>query len=505
MKRNLIFKLFFYVLGVVITLTAVPIIINALGVKEFGLISLLNSLLAYLSVATMALTSSLGRNLIFSYKDSLLESSKELSTVVFSMLILGLTLIPFFLYFSKSILILVGIEIYYIEDASLIFKFMCGLFIINAISNSIGATFFLKNRLDFLSITGFINQVSTHLFFLLFLFFTSFGLLSYSYAMGLTSLILFIFTYVMYVKTSSEVEIKVSYFSLIKIKENFGMSFWLIVNQVGVLALFQFGVIILQIYEGLDAVAYLAISLVIANQIRAIANLLSSLLEPTLIKHVANNNMNLANSLFEKAVLIISLCTGMVCGIYIGSVEYILKFWLGSYDPIINVISIISVIYLPLTLGFSCSWPLLMAHNKIKIGAIITLISGAIFISTSVILFEYTNMGIYSVLLSTVIVMVLKNNVLMPMLMKSLDMKIKKGLVNASCGFIYMCITIAITKGVFSLLTTINILSVLISISLSVIITTFLLLLAISIHTTVPISEVYKQPKVSLLAMINRV
>lgn len=489
----------------VITISAVPIIIGQLGVKEFGLISLLNSLLAYLSVATIALTSSLGRNLIFSYKNSVLESSKELSTVVFSMWILGVILLPFLFYFSKSILILIGIEASYIHDASKILKFMCVLFVINAVSNSIGATFFLKNRLDLLSVTGFITQVSTHLFFLLFLFFTSFGLLSYSYAMASTSLVLVLFTYIMYVKTSPEIVIKMSRFSVIKLKENFGVSIWLIINQVGVLVLFQFGILIVQIYEGLDTVAYLAISLVIANQIRAIANLISSLIEPTLIKHVADKNINVANILFDKAVFIISLGSGLVCGVYIGAAEYILQFWLGNYDPIIINISIFSVIYLPLILGFSCSWPILMAHNKIKLGAIITLITGAVFIAVSLVLFEYSNMGIYSILTSTVTVMILKNNILTPILMKSLGLKVKKALANASYGLIYMCITVVITKGIFSLLTTINILSTLLSISISAIIAVFLLLLAVGLHTGIPIREIYKRPKGSVIAMINRV
>lgn len=505
MKRNLIFKLLFYILGMVITIAAVPIIIGQLGVEEFGLISLLNSLLAYLSVVTIALTSSLGRNLIFSYKNSVLESSKELSTVVFSVLVLGCILLPFFFYFSKSLLVIIGVEPSYIREASFIIKVMSALFIINAISNSIGATFFLKNRLDLLSVTGFISQVSTHLIFLLFLLFTSMGLVSYSYAMALTSFILFVFTYVMYLKGFSEIAIKVSNFSIAKVKDNFALSFWLIINQVGVLILFQFSVLIIQLYEGLNTVAYFAISLVIANQIRAIANLISSLIEPNLIKHVANKNIAESNNLFEKAVFVISLLSGVLCGVYIGAAEEILQLWLGKYDPIIKNISIFSVSYLPLILGFSCSWPILIAHNKMKQGAIITFISAGIFITLSIVLFEFSALGVYSVLLATLIVMILKNNILTPILLKGLGMKVGRALINASYGLIYMCITVIVTKVIFSPLANIGIVGVLIGGVLSTVVALLLLLLVVGLYTDVSMSEIYKQPKLSILAMINRV
>ena len=486
-------------------MSVVPVIINKLSVSEFGLISLLNSLLSYLAVATIAITSSLGRNLIFSREKGEDESSKELSTVIVAIIVLGVLLLPILYIYSKDILMLMGIDSLYLKESTKILKMMFFLFFINAVSNSIGATFFLNNRLDILSLSGFITQVSTHLFFLILLIFSSIGLMSYVVAMTLTTSILFLYTYFMYKKCSPEIKIKIEHFSISKIKNTLGMSLWLIINQVGVLVIFQFGILIVNQYEGLESVGYLSVSLIIATQIRAISTLLSSLLEPTLIKSVAENDIDKSNKIFKKTVLIISMIVGLICGIYIGSANYVLTLWLGSYDPIITKISIMSIIYLPLILGFSSAWPLLMAHNKIKLGSVITLITGFIHILMSVMLFEFSSFGIYSVLLSTIIIMVLKNNVLTPLLLRGLGINVTKALIYGLCGLIYMIVTASITKVMFSFIDKIDLFNVLFCLTTSFILASIFPMVLLILNSTIPISKICKAPKQSFLAIFKEI
>ncbi|MEZ8732910.1 hypothetical protein AB6D70_20280 [Vibrio splendidus] len=486
-------------------MSVVPVIINKLSVSEFGLISLLNSLLSYLAVATIAITSSLGRNLIFSREKGEGESSKELSTVIVAIVVLGALLLPILYIYSKDILMLMGIDSLYLDESTKILKTMFFLFFINAVSNAIGATFFFKNRLDILSVSSFITQVSTHFFFLILLIFSSIGLMSYIIAMTLTTSILFFYTYIMYKKHSPEINVKIKLFSLSKVKSTLGMSSWLIINQVGVLIIFQCGILIVNQYEGLESVGYLAVGLIIATQIRVTSTLISSLFEPTLMKCVAENDIIKSNRIFKKIVLVISMIVGFICGIYIGSADYVLTLWLGSYDPMIKKISIFSIVYLPLILGFSSAWPLLMAHNKVKIGAVITLITGVLHVFISLILYNLLSIGVYSVLLSTIIVMVFKNNILTPLLLQSLGINVTKALIYGLCGLIYMIITAFITKAIFSLINEVDLFIVLFFLSASSLLALTFPVILLMLNSSIPISKFFKSPKQSILTIIKEI
>jgi O-antigen/teichoic acid export membrane protein len=220
---------------------------------------------------------------------------------------------------------------------------------------------------------------------------------------------------------------------------------------MGALLFLQTGLIIINANFSVFEAGLYSIALVISTQIRSIGFIASSLYQPKLITLISKNDLKAANEHLNRSILAISIIASLVTGLFIGSAEYVFKYWVDTESKSLVNISILLTIYLPFTLGMGPAWAFLMAHKKVKQLGCITLLLGAGNVLLALLLIEFTDLGVYSVVISSMTLLLFQNLIVVPLILKRhqvLIFQIYKGyLVTGS----YLLVTIFITHTIFHL------------------------------------------------------
>lgn len=482
--KNAVFKLSSYIIITAITIISVPIIIDGIGLEAFGFIGVTNSIIAYVGIVTVSFTSCLSRNIIFSLKNS--EGSKaslELNSSLIGIMAISLLLVPIVIIISNDLLKWMDIPEEIFNSAVLLFQVTIISFTINSLSGVFGSCFIIKNRLDLQSISDFINKFSLNSIAILLILYYEPSLNSYTSAIIISSLLFFVFNFISFSKLIPGLKVNVRHFSLTTISNNMSTSIWLIINQIGALLYSHTGLIIINKFIGTKEAGIYSIILIISNQIRGLGYLMTSLFQPKLMNIIASNDNEKSNQYLLLSILSINIFVSIISGTYIGGCEWVINNWLNKIDTRVVELSIVSSVYLPFTICMSPCWTYLMSHLNVKRAGIVTLIFGIINVTISVLLVLYTSLEMYSVILSSMFLLVIQNIVIIPMMLRKYNVKIFDIYKILFTGAILLLYVILVTRLVFSYIDPRSLIMLLASLCNSFLIVILSLYLMISLKT----------------------
>ncbi|GGZ56809.1 oligosaccharide flippase family protein [Mesonia mobilis] len=382
----------------IIGLFITPYIISKLGDSEYGLYSLIGSLIAYFTLVDFGLGDTVIRFVAkFRVKKQIDEQAEFLGTVLklYSLITLVIIILGVILYFNLEVLFgkaLSSAEINKGKLMFILFLFNLGISLPGNIFLGIANAYeqFIYTR-GVLIIKYLIRSLA--IFVSLNYFESALALVTIDTVIN----ILYLLINFLYGRNYLKVTFKFTSFNIAQVKGIFGFSIWMFI--LGLVSQFQWkgGQVIVGMRGGSEMVAIYAIGILLGTYYGSFSSAVSSLFLPKATKMVVNleSNENLTTVFVKIGRLTCVVLLLILGGFYLFGKDFIVLWLDEGYLPAYRIAMLIMVAYtIPLTQTFATS--VLEAKNKIHYKSITYLI--VIPMGTLLGYFFYPMFGIYGVI-----------------------------------------------------------------------------------------------------------
>lgn len=413
--RNTSSNLINLISSIVIGIILLPYLVSNIGLTAYGLIPLSMVIIEYMGLINQSLSMSVNRYLSLAIqKNDLKEANKIYSTAMILILSLVSIQIIIFTYPLLNIEKLIDIGEIKVIDVVWLFYLVFLSYLLSLVTSIFNVTLYAKNRLDHIQISNFIRVVGRA--FLIFFFFKYYdtSLFFVGLATLIPTLLSLLYSYFTYRKLTPEFKFKLSAFDKNKIKSLLNLGGWLIVNQVGFLLLSRIDILLVNKLIGANESGEYAIVVQLSNLIRTCLSVMSLVVGPYLFNLYSTGDLDkLKNSAFTFTKVITFITVIPISFIVINRSE-IVNIWLGQNFFYVENLVCILIIPLFLNIGVTPLFTINTILEKVKIPGMLSLIFGFSALTISYFMILYTDLGIYSVAISSIAALTIKNGFFTP-------------------------------------------------------------------------------------------
>lgn len=353
MLKNSIYNFIGYFVPIVVLVVFIPIIIQHLGVKQYGVYIFLNTTLTFLGLLELGAGTATNKHLIEYYSTG---QKDKLKNLLYSMnsayLIQGLCYI-----FTCLVLGFILQNFFFQGDGISYFK----LFTI------VGATGFVTTLFaNFLNTTVALQRYRLHVSIsTIFLIVSNTSMLVLAVlGYGLQTILIFQFfvstlsalTYYFFIRKIFPI-LKFKYrWSRQELKKNYGFGLKLALNNIANSSLVHFDKLIIPFFLGSSALTYYSVPAAVPNKISSLSKTFSSLLFPIVVDLNAQNNTEKIERIYIRSVRLLTILSVSISLPIILFADKILFYWLDqtfveqSFFVLIFLVltNLIMAIYTPL-------------------------------------------------------------------------------------------------------------------------------------------------------------
>lgn len=355
------------IITMLITLYSSRIVLQALGVYDFGLYNVVGGVVALLSFLRTSLTSSTQRFISFELGRNNIEQLKKVFSISVSthilisiiILIIAETLGLWFL--NTQIQIPEGRE----YAANWIYQFSVISLCVSAITVPYDADVISHERMTYYAIVTIFEAILKLLFAYLLFIFEYDKLILYG---GLMMLVNFIelFLYWAYCrKNFSETKYEFCYDKDL-FRKIFSFSGWTIIGQLSVVGANQGTSVLINIFHSVVANAAMGIAQQVNNALSSLTANFQTAFQPQLTKSYASNDYEYLNSLICKAAKISFFLLFLVSLPIMMNIDFVLELWLGSVPKYANDFCILFILASLFNAISAPLWISIYATGKIK-------------------------------------------------------------------------------------------------------------------------------------------
>ena len=424
---NMISVLVAFGLNMIINFFLSPYIIENVGVDAYGFVSLANNFVMYASILTIALNSMAGRFITVSiYKEDNEETNKYFSSVLIVNYVASIVLlipIIFLVIFLDKIL---NIPIGMITDTKFLFAFIFLNFLLNIINSTYSIATFAMNRLDLSSRRNIDSSIiKAILLFILFTFLSP--RISYiGIATCAMSLYLLIWNIRYTKKLLPQIKISCKYFEISKIIEIIKSGIWNTITKLGQTLSDGLDLLICNLFINSETMGQLSIaktfSAIVSNLLATVSNVFS----PQITIDYAKNEIDKLINNVKMSMKV----TGCFANI---PLSYLLVFgaffyttWIPNQDiKLISILTILTVQGEIISGAITPLFNIFTVSNKVKVDAIVRLCTGFITVAIVFVFVKFTNLGIYAVAGTSIVLGTLVNLIFVPIYVSKKCLNIK--------------------------------------------------------------------------------
>lgn len=402
-------------MNLIIGLWLTPYLITNLGVENYGLYPLANSITSYLSLITLALNGAVGRYLAIEIqKRNFTDANKTFNTALFGSTLISIFTLPLIFLFINAVPQIFDIPAGQERNSQLLFFFIMVSFFVTTIESCFSVSTWAKNRFDLRNaiviITNIVRVVSIIIMFTTIdpiIWFIGFSI----FIASIFSLIGNIF---LWKKLTPELVISFYNFDKARIRILSSMGIWILINQIGALLFLNMDIVIANIGLGAKIAGEYGTILIFSILIRGFASTISSVLTPIIIEKYAHGEIERIISLSFQAVKLLGIAVGVIVGLICGFSEPFLGLWLGKNFESLWLLLVIIVIHLPINLSVLPLFAIQVTLNRVKIPGLVTLAMGLLNLLLALFFIYVLNWGAYGIAGAAAIVLTLKNAIFTP-------------------------------------------------------------------------------------------
>ena len=405
--KTIIITGLYTLIGLAMHFFLTPYIINNIGIEGNGFVTLSKTITSYITIVSTAFNSFAARFIAISYNQGQMKKYQSFcSTVFWGNVFLSLMVLILGFLFSYFADILINIPDELIRDVKLLFLLTFLSFSVNLISTVYSTTAYVKNRLDIANIIRvFAYLVEALIVLLLFCVFKP-HIWYVSIATLLSYLcILFGFRNLTF-KITPEFDVNPKNFSVRYLKDLFFNGIWNSLNSLGNTLNSGLDLLVSNLFLSVIGMGQIAIAKSFNTIMSATLSTMSTPFQPVYIKMYAENKSeNLISEMcFSSKICSMAIC--LIFSVFIAFGKDFFNLWIPGQD--INTIYWLCVITLLTCVIESPVFPFHYTYTltlKNRFPCIITIVGGLFNVIGMYLLLKFTNLGVYSIVITTLVVM----------------------------------------------------------------------------------------------------
>lgn len=407
------------IINTLITLLLVPVVTGKLGNDAYGFVTLGKNVAQYAMMVTAALNSFAARYIVVAYhREDYQEANTFFSSTVYGDLILSTGLFAVALvgicFLEKLLVIPAGL----VGDVKLLFFFVFLNFWLVTVSTAFSASAHIKNRLHVVGlfkVLAYLCEAAILLvcfrFFPPHVFYVGIGLAA-------ASLILAITNVGICKRYTPELRVQKQYFSWNAIRKLVIDGIWTSLNSLGDALNSGLDLLVCNLMLTPTAMGQLAISKTFYSMFSSMFLLVGQAFEPMYLKSYAEDDQKTLLSEFRVAMKLSGMFSNIVFAGFVALGMAFYRLWIPGED--IAVIYMLTVINNMVTIPGGPMQPLYYIYVltlKKRLPTFITIGGGLCNVVGMYLLIRYTGLGVYAVVWTTVVVMMVINFITNPLYM----------------------------------------------------------------------------------------
>lgn len=407
------------ILSFLISFILTPYITNKLGVEAYGFVTLAKNFTQYATIITIALNSYASRYITVSYHQNDMRKAQEyISSVYYGDVVISIIIMfvaTVFITFLDKIL---NISLELVLPVKILFFFVFLSFVLTTVGTSYTAAAYVKNRLDIVGIFRSLSYVFEVAFYIIVFNCVTPKVWQVGVAICIAQIVIFGGNYYIYKKYTPELKIKRKYVSFSAIKNLIVNGIWNSINSLGNTLNSGLDLIVTNLWLSDVAMGQIAVTKTISSIFMSFNQLLAQPFQPLLLKSYSDGDKKKLISEFKLSMKLTGLFSSIVFAGFCSLGKVFYNLWIPGQD--INLIYTLTVITMIASVIEGPVYPLYYIYTltvKNKIPCIITVIGGVFNVIGMAILVKYSPLGIYSIVLTTTVVMLFINLVTNPLYM----------------------------------------------------------------------------------------
>lgn len=408
-----------FVVNYLITLFLTPYITTHVGTAAYGYVSLAKNMAQYATIITLALNSFAARHIAVAYHNDDMETANTyFSSTFFGDVVLGAIILAVALICITLLDRLLVIDAHLVRDVEMLFTLVFIRFFAVTVFSVYGTGAYIANKLDVTGIFKLLSYLTEAA--VLFVLFRLLPPNVYLVGVGLmaaSAVLIFSDVYIAR-RHTPQLRISRSAFKKSAVKKLVADGIWSSINDLGAL-----------LHSGLDlavcnlmltplAMGQLAIAKSIDVIFHSLYHVVGHAFQPMFLRSYAEKNMSRLVSQLKLSMKLSALLSNLAfAGFFaLGMVYY--KIWIPGED--IALVYRLTVITVLTSVASGSMKPLYYIYTltvKQKFPCIVTLVTGALNVISMLLLLKFTDMGVYAVVWTTVVLVAFINFVSNPLYM----------------------------------------------------------------------------------------
>jgi len=402
-------------LSIVIGIFLVPYLISKLGVDSFGLITLANYFVQYMTLATFAVNSSVGRYLTIALEQGdHVHAVRVYSTAFWAniavVVVLVLISIPLVIFLDRIVVLPEG------KAAGARYLFTCVFlaYFIGLASSVFSVSCWARNRFDLLNGMGVFRQGLYLSAVLVLLAYMENGLAAMGNAIVLSAFAAALGSYLLSRLVLPEIRVKFAAFDAGALKSLLSTGGWITVNMFGSILYLKIDLFLVNRLCGAVSGGQYAAVLQWSGVIRTLGSAVSSVFGPPLTFLYAQGEQEALARYARRAVRYLGILIACPIGLLCGFSEAILSLWLGPEYGRFSWLMSLLTLHLCVNVAVYPLFELQTATNNVRLPGIVTCVMGVGNLLLALGLGIFTDMGMYGVAFAGALMLTLKNALFTP-------------------------------------------------------------------------------------------
>lgn len=372
--RNAIVRFGVYFVSAAVNLVVMPFVLRGIGIEAFGIVGVMNTLMAFMSIATAAITGAVGRETVRALRGGgAARAEVVVGTALTGLVVaLGVLAIPGFL-LARSVDAVFVVPPSLVREAQVFAALALASFGVTTVAGPLRAVAFARNRVDLLSLTALARTATFSILVVVLFSVASPSLVLYGVAVlggAAVSLLLSIWAARALLP---EAKFPVNGVDRGTLRQLLSLGGWMIVIQAGALLFVQTDLVVANRVLGPAAAGRLAALALVSVQVRAVAGMLSELFSPSQMALAFSEDRREFAAYLLRSIRLTTLLLALIVGVFCGSAEQVLGVWLGKeFEPMASI-AVVMTAYLIPALGLMPCWNALVAIGDVRIPALVTL------------------------------------------------------------------------------------------------------------------------------------
>jgi len=413
-SRNLISNSSYFLINILIGLLIVPFYIDTLGLAAYAIIPLATSFTSYVILILSSVYGAISRFLtIHIQRSEVNETTQIFNTSLFLTFASILIFVPIAIVIAWFAPGFFNIPEVQRESVILLFALVFFSSFLHACESPFSAVLSSFNKIHYINyVKIFRLLLSTGIIITLLLVLAPsvyiIGIAYFCAALCSLSLIILLS------RNVYKIPISLSYFSKKHLRDIATLANWILVEQIGTLLLLNLSLIIVIRLLGTEAGGEYAIVLVFFTLLWEITGLLTQVLSPIYFTYYARGLFNLVHELSVLSVkgvgLVMALPTALIC---IFSPQ-LFTVWVGARFAHLSLLLWIFLVPLTMIVAFRPLVICYAAYNRVKVPALVTIVTGILNMILAVSLASFFGLGEYGIAFAFVFALFLRNVVFVP-------------------------------------------------------------------------------------------